>query len=146
MKNHLSILAILVLFALSSCGKYEEGPAISFLPKKARLVNKWKLDKHFFNDQEQTLTEDDKKGYIEFKKDNRVEAVTYDGNISFTEYGTWEEIDNYSQIKVKFSGTYLGVPYSYETTFTILRLKNNELWIEFTDENNNRYKQYYVSY
>ncbi|MCX7697266.1 MAG: lipocalin family protein [Bacteroidales bacterium] len=146
MKNYLSIVTIMILFTLVSCGKYEEGPAISFLPKKARLVNKWKIEKHFFNDQEQTLSEDEKKGYIEFKKDNTFESVSYDGSVSFTLTGTWEEIDNYSQVKVKYTGVYMGVPYSYETTFTILRLKNNELWIEYKDENNNRYKEYYVSY
>ena len=41
------LIALLVALILPSCGKYEEGPSISFRSKTSRLVNDWKIDKWY---------------------------------------------------------------------------------------------------
>ena len=43
--RNLILLVVLVGFSFSSCKKYEEGPALSFRSKKARVVNKWIVEK-----------------------------------------------------------------------------------------------------
>ena len=45
-KFNYSILFVLVLFfLLNSCGKYEDGPAISFVSKEKRLCRTWILER-----------------------------------------------------------------------------------------------------
>lgn len=52
-------LALLTLIALTTtvipaCKKYEDGPYISFVSRKERVVNAWMVDKVFKNDEEIT--------------------------------------------------------------------------------------------
>jgi hypothetical protein len=138
-----SFLFVLIasLFFFVSCGKYEDGPAISLLSRKARLVNKWKLEKMYKDGQEQTLSEDEKKGYLEIKKDNTFEEVAYSGALSITLTGTWSEVDNYSKIHFKITN-----PYSYEYEYTILRLMSNQLWWKSVDDDGHEYEYHYVTY
>jgi hypothetical protein len=140
-----SFLLVLVasLFFFVSCSKYEDGPAISFLSRKARLVNKWKLEKYYKDGQEQTLSEDDKKGYMELKKDNTYEEVDYSGALSITSTGTWSEVDNYSKIHIKIKIT---DQISYEYEYTILRLMSNQLWWKRVDDDGHEYEYHYVTY
>ncbi|HPD64649.1 MAG TPA: hypothetical protein P5050_04540 [Bacteroidia bacterium] len=42
-KSTLFSLVVLITVLLSSCGKYEEGPAFSLATKKARLTARWKV-------------------------------------------------------------------------------------------------------
>ena len=137
-----SFLLVLVasLFFFVSCSKYEDGPAISLLSRKARLVNKWKLEKYYKDGQEQSLSDDDKKGYLEIKKDNTFEEVAYSGAYSITFTGTWSEVDNYSKIHFKVTN-----PSSYEYEYTILRLMSNQLWgKEISD--GHEYEYHFVTY
>jgi len=146
-KYSLLVASIMMLVFVASCGKYEEGPAISLRSKKARLVNKWQLEKSYKNGQEQTLTEDDKKSYMEIKDDNTVDLAGYVYDQMMIISGTWSEIDNYSKIRLTFSGTVSGIPYTFEEEYTILRLKNDELWVKYVDDDNNdEYEDHYVTY
>jgi len=86
----LFIISIVAVFALSSCGKYDDGPAFSLASKKSRVVNTWKIDKEFINGTEQTLTADDKDDYIEFKKDGNMTMTQVSGSVSSTTSGTWD--------------------------------------------------------
>jgi len=54
MKALLSL--IVVVFILASCYKYEEGPRISLLSRKARLCNEWVLDTYLDNGTDKTNT------------------------------------------------------------------------------------------
>ncbi len=53
-KQLLLILAAFLFVAVSGCGKYEDGPSFSFMPKKARLVNTWKIEKVYENEEDVT--------------------------------------------------------------------------------------------
>jgi len=137
-----SFLLVLIssLFFFVSCGKYEDGPAISLLSKKSRLVNKWKLEKYYKDGVEQTLSNDDKKGYIEIKKDNTIEEVFYSGAYSITLTGTWSEVDKYSKILIKITD-----PFSEVEEYTLLRLKSGQLWWKRL-EDGHEYEYHYVTY
>ena len=59
MKTTLKLTTLLVGLALvfgTSCGKYEEGPGISFTSKKARVANTWEIEKYIVDGNEQDLT------------------------------------------------------------------------------------------
>ncbi|NSW45655.1 MAG: hypothetical protein HPY79_07570 [Bacteroidales bacterium] len=140
----LFVIVIVAVFAFSSCGKYEEGPAFSLASKKSRVVNTWVLDKEFVNGQEVTLTADQKDDYIEFTKDDKVKITYVSGSQSTTVEGTWEFDDKKEHLIIKFSYTYLGQTITETQTAKILRLKSNEMWLEEQD-GNDTYKYYYVS-
>ncbi len=143
MKKVLAI-SIIAIFAFASCGKYEDGPAFSLASKKSRVVNVWQLDKYFVNGQEQTLTADDKDDYIEFTKDGKAIFTWVSGSQITTIEGTWEFDDSKEHLITKITFTVLGQTTTTSTSYKILRLKSNELWVE-SQENGNTYKEYYVS-
>ncbi|MBN2729372.1 MAG: lipocalin family protein [Bacteroidales bacterium] len=120
--------ALISVFIMSSCGKYEDGPAISLLPKTMRLQKQWKLDERYVDGVAQTLTTDDKDDYFEFKKDGVYDYTTVIGSASVvTQTGTWALINSKETIEVSaLIGTI-----SYNTEYTILRLTSKELWVEF---------------
>lgn len=140
----LFIILIVAVFALSSCGKYDDGPAFSLASKKSRVVNTWVLDKLFINGAEQTLTADDKDDYIEFKKDGSVTMTQVSGSVSTTSNGTWDFDSKKENLIITFSYTYLGQTVTSTSTAKILRLKSNEMWVEETD-GGDTYKYYYIT-
>jgi len=131
---------IVLVVVITSCSKYEDGPFISLLPRQMRLVNKWKIEKYYKDGVEQALSDDDKKGYIDIKKDKTLEEVAYSGSFSITMRGTWAEVDNYSKIKINITD-----PFSVEYEYTILRLMNNQLWLKEVS-GSHEYEYHYVSY
>ncbi len=136
----LLVISIIAIFAFSSCGKYEDGPAFSLASKKSRLVNVWQLDKAFENGVEVQLSADDKDDYMEFTKDNKIKATIVSGSQSTTVEGTWEFDSKKENIITKI--TVMGI--TIEQTLKILRLKSNELWVEEKD-GNDVHKYYYVT-
>lgn len=120
----LSLAMLAMVFVMGSACKYEEGPALSLRTKKARLAGEWKVDKIFNkNGEEVEPSEMDKAATQEFTKDNeyilRVEGDTFI-------YGEWEFSDDKESVVLKFE--FFG---QTETqSIRILRLKNNELWLE----------------
>jgi uncharacterized protein (TIGR03066 family) len=136
----LLVISIIAIFAFSSCGKYEDGPAFSLASKKSRLVNVWQLDKAFENGVEVQLSADDKDDYMEFTKDNKIKATIVSGSQSTTVEGTWEFDSKKENIITKI--TVMGI--TIEQTLKILRLKSNELWVE-EKHGNDVYKYYYVT-
>jgi hypothetical protein len=123
----LSLVTIALVFVIGSACKYEEGPALSLRTKKARLVGEWKVDKMFDkNGEEVEPSELDMAASQEFTKDNdyilRVEGDT------FIE-GEWEFSDDKESVILKFE--FFGQSQSQK--IRILRLKNNELWLEDED-------------
>lgn len=123
------VAVIAIAFVAVSCGKYEEGPKLSLASKTSRLVNIWKLDAAFLNGTEQTLTDDDKDDYMEYKKDGGLTITWVSGTSSMSFDGTWEFSDDKTQIITSFT---MGSTTSKDTT-TILRLKSGELWLESVD-------------
>jgi len=140
-KRFCTLLVVLmtVIFIIPSCGKYEEGPAFSILPKKTRVVNIWKVDKVFVNDVDRTsLYQDFNSSYkLELTKDEKLIA-TYTTTLgSVTENGTWALENSSENLVFTVAGD--------KSTFKILRLKSSEMWLEETVAGNKIVNQY-ISY
>lgn len=112
--------------ALTSCGKYDEGPSISLRSKTARITGEWKLVKQEYNGKEVALDADDKSMVIDIQKDGAYVMTSSYG--SFT--GTWEF--NSDKTKIVTSFTILGQTSTSEET--IIRLTNKELILEDIDD------------
>ena len=118
----------------SGCKKYEEGPVFSLRSKKARVVNDWMVVKFYNNGEEQDL--ENTTIEIVYKDDNTgVEKYT----ISST-FGTHTVEFNFkwdfNSDKTKLLVTYLDDDGNEEEDvedYLILRLKENELWLEGQD-------------
>lgn len=110
-------------FALAavSCKKYEEGPVISLRSKKARVVNKWKIEKVTENGRD--VTDDYKNNTIEFKEDGKFIATeSIGGGLSVSAEGKWEFNSDKTKIIVTLDND--------KTEAEILRLKENSLWLK----------------
>ena len=106
-------IAVIISLAITSCGKYEDGPGFSLLTKTARMTNKWEL--------KSVDGEIIPAGEIvwEFKKDGEA-TISYGG--LETETGTWEFSDDKEDLSLTVSGS--------TTNLKIRRLTNKELWVE----------------
>ena len=108
---------------LASCGKYEDGPGISLLTKKARLTGEW--DAVEYETSNGIVTADNSSSTVEFDKSGTV-TFKEDG---FSITGTWEFSSDKEKIVIKTE--FFGVPDTEE--LTILRLTNKEFWAKDVD-------------
>lgn len=131
---------MLSTFVLSSCGKYEDGPMISLLPKTMRLQKQWKLDEQFVDGVEQTLTTDDKDDYFELLKDGVLEVTNVTGSASTTSTGEWELTSS----KETLVFTYQLGGFDINTEYTILRLTSKNLWLKYTNLLSQEEESHYV--
>ncbi|PHR45439.1 MAG: hypothetical protein COA32_13420 [Fluviicola sp.] len=129
----LSLALLAMTFVLGSCSKYEEGPAFSLRTKKARLAGEWKADKYIDSNGNEENANDD--GTIEFTKDNTF--IVKSGNFSTT--GTWEFTKDKEYVETEFTYTSGGVTVTETNESKILRLKNDELWLEDEDGDQTHY-------
>jgi hypothetical protein len=117
------VLALTIVTALNfvSCGKYEDGPNFSLRTKKARLSGEWEIVRignvNFPSE-----------GYsieMDFSKDGDLEFTYSYFTYSYTERGEWEFSGDKEDLLLTFGN---------ETQkFEILRLTNEELWMESID-------------
>ena len=125
-KALLATTAIVSLLAVSSCGKYEEGPGVSLLTKKARLTGVWDVKEYISGN---TTTTDNSDDTFEFVKDGSF--IIKSGSTS-TE-GTWEFTSDKEKLKTAFSYTIGSTTYTSTDESTIIRLTNTELWTKDSD-------------
>jgi hypothetical protein len=121
----LMALMMLVVILLPSCKKYEEGPTISFRSKTARIVNIWKVEKVYINaiDVTSNYALAHKDFALEFKDDGALVQTYTDANSNpIAVAGTWALGSKNETLDL----TYLGITLSH----TILKLKNDELWLK----------------
>lgn len=131
----LKLLFAFVSLTFFSCGKYEEGPKISFASKKARVANTWAIEKKMMGSTDITgsyrqtiesesyvMEEDGKYSWIE----TTVAIPPYPSQTT-TETGTWQFANKDKEL-TKLSNA----PGSITDTYTIVRLKNNEMWLRQT--------------
>lgn len=111
-----AIIAVSVM--LSSCGKYEDGPKISFATKKGRMVNTWKLVAVFEDGVQQPTIS------------TEVRDIKKDGTFTETQ-GSSSYVGTWSFSSDKESVTFTENGGSYSITYKILRLKSKELWLEY---------------
>ena len=112
MKKYLYIL--ITIGFLASCKKYEQGPSISFLSKKKRLVKVWRVENVFNPDN--IVQVYDFEGTIEFKEDKTYREITPD----YTLLGDWDFSPNKEHVNVYNPGL---------ISFRILKLEKNNLWL-----------------
>ena len=123
MKKLLLVL-VGVAFMLGSCGKYEEGPGISFRSKKARVAGEWKLVKSTVDGKEETLDADDKDDILKLDKDGTYE-LTDPGNS--TEKGTWTFNDKKESMTITetsggFALVYTNLSHEFLLSFVWMKL------------------------
>jgi hypothetical protein len=132
MKKHILTLsfAMAALFIISSCGKYEEGPGVSLLSKKARITGVWKLDKMIVNGVEQTIEEEMKNATTELMKDGTGKiTVTFMGmTLNFDM--EWEFNDDKTKLKTRMKDFLDPEVWEEWVESEILRLTNKELWLK----------------
>jgi len=121
MKTKILIFLSIVFISaitLTGCKKYEDGPAFSLNTKKARITNQWKLTEETINGAQHTISSEK----IDIKKDKSY-VITWSGS---SETGNWEFSSDKESITFTPNGS------SSSDTYKILRLKNNELWLQST--------------
>lgn len=110
-----SATMIIASTLLSSCGKYEEGPAISLASKKGRLTRAWTVEKWIDGPTGTEVVCTSNCSVTELKKDG---TMTLNGT-------TWPGVTwALSSDKEKLETIYGGIT----TSEIILRLTSKELW------------------
>lgn len=114
-----------------SCKKYPEGPVISFISKKERLENSWRINQYFENGVDktsdaQTILKD--YNLIINKNGNYTLYYKLLGLLDYNESGTWSFINDNEVVRF-----YQTSPGSNSSDWTILKLMEKELWGEFQD-------------
>ena len=123
------IVAVTLMF--SNCGKYEEGPAISFRTKTARVANDWVIEKYIVDGEEQDISWFS--GYVL--------TLEKDGTGRYTFKGSSEEIKwEFDSSKEKLGITDADKSFEDDDYETILKLKNDEMWIKDEDGDEVHYK------
>ncbi|MFN5415588.1 MAG: hypothetical protein ACK5B9_00925 [Flavobacteriia bacterium] len=106
----------IILPTLSSCSKYENGPALSLRSKSERVANTWKVDNYKINGDDVTSL-----------VTSYYEIFSKDGNYSyswslFNGVGKWEFQNNSKEIKLTGNDDHSS------RTLYILKLEENEFW------------------
>jgi len=128
--NVILLTVVASVLMLTSCSPYEDGPAISLRSRTERLCNEWRLTRLYINGTEQTLSSFDQQTTLEFKDNGTVNysyAVMDSTAIVITGSGTWEFNDDQTEVFTTVTYTLGGTE---KDTFKILRLKEEELWLE----------------
>ena len=113
----LLFLAICFIIAFSGCKKYDQGPIISILTKKSRVINVWKIERTITNGQYQAGGDN---YFIEFKKEGKAECTVVIGSTSIVTEGIWTFDEKKESLLVTFG--------TNTATHKILKLKAKELW------------------
>jgi len=123
-----TILCLILCYLISGCTKFEEGPAISILPKKQKICQTWKIESITFIKEGLVYTKGFDNWTIAYNKNGKfIRSVVYNGveiKDGETEGDRWD-----------FSGgTGLALNYTKQGTliieqYTIIRLSNKQLWL-----------------
>ena len=151
MKKLLLALFIPILFV--SCNKYKDGPALSFRSAEKRLCGKWRLSQLLYNEKDITVAyyaphfdlypfniySDWSQSYfiVISHSDGSVIAksvMTLNKKKTILTFGMIPEPVRENVARDIFT---IIPPLSEENNWTILRLKNNELWICTNFDTNN---------
>ena len=141
----ISIIALIVgctAFTFSGCGKYEDGPSISLLTKKARVAGTWGVEKYMVNGVDQTAA-----WRQVYSSENLIfdKAGTYSATYNtilgpFTDAGTWAFINDNANLQLISSSAN-----SVADVWEIIRLTNSELWVRETGSSSNADELHYMS-
>lgn len=132
MKKILFINLILIIFLFSNCKKYPDGPSISFRSRTERLSNSWHMKQYFENGTDKTNDFNNTfKEYCLTIKKNGECTTTYKlfGLVNVSDAGKWSFNSNQTGL------TFVNNTNNETTNWTILKLKENELWGSYIDSN-----------
>lgn len=125
MKNAKSTLflaaTIITVLNFSSCSKYEDGPKFSLRTKKARLAGDWEVVRIG----NETFPQNGYSIEMEFEKEGDFRYTYSYGTYSYSYNGEWEFASDKEDLDIIID--------NQVQTFEILRLKNDELWLEDSD-------------
>jgi len=134
MKKCSVVLMAVGLLLLGGCGKYEEGPRLSFRTKKGRLTNDWKIEEAYRD--AQLHTDSLNTFRIEFLKDGQFvhkDFASGQPGDTVERSGTWAfEVNGEQLLLALFDENF---PTQIETAWLwdIVKLKSAELWVRETD-------------
>ena len=125
-KLFVTIGITLLFFA---CKKYEEGPALTFRTAKARITGTWNLTSFHVNGIDSTSQMLSDSCYSSsFIIDSKPEKVIYKEGNCRGFIGYWSFTDSYKVLDV--SSRFILRQAASGTRWEILRLTNNELWLQ----------------
>lgn len=130
---------------ITSCEKYEDGPRISLKSKKERAANSWRIGAKYKNGTEETLSSSDVENKLILDKEGFVTLVTAGNYFSSSTPGTWTFSDDKKTLQIVIyepTGPTTSSPTT--TNYTILKLKEKELWLKETDSKGDVYEYHYV--
>ena len=130
MKNLILVSFLGIALMFSSCGKYEEGPSLSLLSKKARVAGEWVYESMTVNGTDVTLTEDMKNSSTVLEKDGtgKVNAVSVIGTFSMDL--EWKFNDDKTKFMTRTKDLTTGQFDDEWSESEILRLTNKEFWMK----------------
>lgn len=122
-KKMMLAAAVVIMLNISSCKKYDDGPAFSLKTKTARLTGEWEVVEVENQAPNGKMTmEFDKDGDFTFE-------YSYDGS-NYSSNGEWEWESGKESVELEIDNE--------KTEWEILRLTNKELWFE--DEGGNEWQ------
>ena len=130
-KQFFIILSLICLF--SAC-RYEEGGGT--IPVKDRIRGEWKLNSIQKNGTATTTespsASESQNSYFSFYISQRLQINYLENGTAYESDGFYEFSSDKKNLIMEFSDRYR----SYERTYEILKFKNKELKVKFTDEKN----------
>lgn len=141
MKKLSILFAAFAVVFLASCGKYEDGPGFSLRSKTSRLAGTWTVTEAFQGSTDITgdITNGgtievtfDKDGGYTYAYEFEIFGIPTSGSVS----GTWSFSDDKTEIVVTDGS-------GQSDSAKILRLTNQELWIEEPDGSGGTYEVHY---
>ena len=127
MKKYLLLSLTLIALCIASCNKYEEGPKFSLASKKARIAGRWTPTQLLQDGVDVTANINRAYAQVRMDKKGGASLLNFSGNA--IQNGTWEFESDKENLALTFTGMD-GV--TYKEVFKILKLKKNELWLEYT--------------
>jgi len=117
-----TLVILLAVVSLTACKKYDEGPSISLLSKKARLTGEWEAARCYLNGEQLQLSN---KEEMTVDKNGTFTKSYLIGTNSYNTAGNWEFSEDKESLLFTFST-------STSETWVIKKLTNKQMFIETT--------------
>ncbi|MDT8308673.1 MAG: hypothetical protein RQ866_04025 [Bacteroidales bacterium] len=127
------LMATFMLSGFYGCKKYEEGPFISLLTKKARIDNTWDLIQAYNDDVD--ILDQVKIGEYEWRIDKNGSFVLINNSNTIT--GSWEFVSDKEELKLMYDLS------PTPSIWTIVQLKNNKMTLSRIKQDNTQEIYYY---
>lgn len=130
MKKLFPLLFASVLL-LASCSKYEEGPKLSLLSKKARLTGTWQYGTLLKNGTDITASVNRSFTHLKLEKNGTASFIN-EHNAEMNLTGNWEFDHDKQNLVLKMN---MPTDAINTETYQIIKLKKDELWLRIVLDN-----------